>query len=180
MSLTKQDVRAIKNADSLVFYHNTEYAGERGPWLKAMLDRRNSSTGYDQENWIAIHGTSIRDYEGGMGSLDYRPNDWPTKGREASELYGVVILSSIKVRMEVHTWTKILREGDDLAVEFIIGNNNDSLRKAGLSHDEAWLTVYRLNAAGRNVAIGKYFLDDLTTDVWSPIRMVRPITAARV
>jgi hypothetical protein len=174
MSLTKQDVRAIRNADSLVFYHNIEFAGERGNWLKTGLDARHSSTGYDQNHWVQLDGTSIRNYEAGMGSTD-RPSDYPTKGRESDEVYGAVILLSVKVRMEVLTWTKALREGDGLVVEFLVGNNNDGLRKAGLSHDEAWLTIHRDTRDRKMVAVGKYILDDTITDVWSTARMVRPL-----
>jgi hypothetical protein len=175
MGLTKQDVRAIKHADSLVFYHNTENeAGERGHWLKAIHEGRESSTGFRQEHWISLTDTHLSVYEGGMGEPR---GDYPTKGRAAEDLYGVVVLQSVKVRMEVHTWVKNLREGDDLVLEFFVGNNSDVLRKAGLSHDLAWLTVHRKNAAGHNMAVGKYFLDDLIVDVWSPVRMVRPVLA---
>lgn len=172
MALTKQDIRAIRNADSLVFYHNTEFAGERGNWLKAGLDADHSSTGFDQEQWIQLDSTSIRTYEGGMGELR---GDYPTKGLNADQVYGAVVLLHTKFRMEVQTWTKALREGDALAVEFLVGNNNDGLRKAGLSHDEAWLTIHRDIRDQSLVAVGKYMLDDIIADVWSPVRMVRPL-----
>ena len=165
-------IRAIRNADSLVFFHNVEYAGERGPWLKAIRDGERSSTGFEEQHWVRLAEARVANYEEGMG--ESRP-DFPNKGRATDQLIGSVVLLSVSVRPEIATWTKILREGDALVVEFLVGNNNETLRKAGLSHDEAWLGVYRDKADRKMAQVGRYFLDDTIAPVWSSARMVRPL-----
>lgn len=142
--------------------------------MKAIKDGYGSSTGFDQEHWVRLEGTSIRNHEGGMGGSG---SDYPSKGYEAEDLVSSVVLQSVSVRFEVKTWLKVLREGDDLVVEFLVGNNNEVLDKAGLSKDEAWLTIRRASPAPH--AVGKYFLDDSTVPVYSSARMVRPALVRR-
>lgn len=186
MTITKHDIKALRNADSLVFFHNVEYTGERGAWLKATRDARNSSTGYDESHWVRLTGphtgpgllgSRITNYEGGMGE---RVDDYPNKGLDSDQLVGSVVLLNVSVRFEVKTWLKVLREGDTLTVEFIAGNGSETLRKAGLTMDEAWVWIYRTDRTGRNVAVGKYHLDETITGVWSTARMVRPAQRSEV
>lgn len=173
-TLTKQDVKALRNADTIVFFHNVEHAGERGSWVKAIQDADKSSTGYEQEHWFPLQ-TSIHNYEGGMGQ---EVGDYPTKGMQAEDIVASVVLLSVKVRFEIKTWLKVLRDGDEMAVTFLAGNNSEVLNKIGLSKDEAWLTIGRRSpVTGDQHALGKYFLDDVTVPVYSTARMVRPALA---
>ncbi len=64
MSLTSQDVRAIRHADHLVFRHNTpRYAGgPREDWLECGLDSLHSPTGYEQVHAVTLEPAVITIY----------------------------------------------------------------------------------------------------------------------
>jgi hypothetical protein len=177
MSITKHDLKALRNADALVFHDNVEHHGESGDWLKAVQDARNSSTGYDQDHWVQLADSRIIRYEGGMGN---GAADYPTKDLPAERIGASVVLLNPKTSMEVQTWLKVLREGDELSVEFLAGNNNDVMRKAGLSMDEAYLFVHRPRTATHSVPVGKFHLESRVTEVWSSARMVHPVQPHRL
>lgn len=177
MTINKHDIKAMRNADSLVFYGNAEYAGDSGAWIKATQDARNSSTGYDQDHWVRLADSRIIRYEGGMGEATA---DYPTKNLPPERIGASVVLLGPKFSLEVQTWLKLLRDGDELSVEFLAGNNNDVMREAGLSRDDAWLFVHRPRSGSHTVAVGKYHLQTVVTRVWSPARMVHPVQPTRV
>jgi len=177
MSITKHDIKALRNADALVFYHNVEHDDGRGAWLKASLDARNSSTGFDQEHWIRLADSRVIRYEGGMGD---KVADYPTKDLPAERIGASVVLLHPKTSMQVQTWLKVLREGDELSVEYLAGNNNEVSGEAGVSRDDAWLFVHRPRSASHTAAIGKFHLETVVTRVWSSARMVHPIQPSRL
>lgn len=173
MSLTKDDIRAIRTADTMVFMHNGDHGlGARGPWLKTIKEVRQSDGTIDysqnDERWIRLASTGIHTYEGGWSGDERKP--YPTQNYDADRLVGSLVLMTLSQRQDVWTWTKSLHEGDDLVVTFVVGNNSDNLRNAGLSKDEAWLQIQR-----NTRLVGKYFLDSVIAPVWSTARMVRPL-----
>jgi hypothetical protein len=173
MSLTKEDIRAIRRADTMVFMHNGDHGlGARGPWLKTVKEVRQADGSIDfvqnQEHWIRLASTGVHTYEGGWNNEERKP--YPTQNYEADRLVGSVVLQTLSQRQDVWTWAKSLHEGDDLVVTFLVGNNSENLIEAGLSKDEAWLQIHR-----NTRLVGKYFLDSTIVPVWSTARMVRPL-----
>jgi len=174
MGITRADLYAIRAADTMVFSHNVEHDGERGPWLRTVKEVRGTDGSIDyaqeQERWIRLARTGIVTYEGGWGDSDSERKPYPTENYGPERVHGSVVLMTLSLNDAVKTWARAARTGDDLGVTFLVGNNNDNLRNAGLSQDEAWLHIYRDNRL-----VGKYFLDSTIAPVWSTARMVRPL-----
>ena len=64
MSLTSQDLRAIRHADHLVFRHGTPRypGGPREDWLECGLDGVHSPTGYEQVHAVTMEPAVITIY----------------------------------------------------------------------------------------------------------------------
>lgn len=169
MGLTPHDLRAIRHADHLVFRYNTprQGGGERENWLECGLDARHSPTGFGQAHAVALDEPSIAVYD------DRRRDDGhshPLDGLALKDASGCVLIYP-SYEPAHQTWIRALRAGDSLTVRFVIGNNNDYLYDAGLSHDEAWLIVRRPGAKHE----GRYYLQDCISPVFSTCRMIQPI-----
>jgi hypothetical protein len=89
MSLTSQDLRAIRHADHLVFRHNMpRYAGgPREDWLECGLDGLHSPTGYEQVHAVTLEPAVItiyhRDPRPGAGQPAIRSAASPPATRAA-------------------------------------------------------------------------------------------------
>lgn len=166
MGLSKQDIRAIGNADTLVFFHNVPIAsgGERLNWLKCIVDALHSPTGYEQMHVVHLEPTGIQCYG----------EDAHTK--HVQELGDEKVAGSAYVgdpHLDQHrTWIKTLREGDELQVEMWLGNNNQYIRDAGLAHDYSWLSIRR----PKTDAHTKYWLGNVICPALTySVRMLRAI-----
>jgi hypothetical protein len=171
MGLTPHDLRAIRHADHLVFRYNSPRSsgGQRGNWLECGLDARHSPTGFDQAHAVVLGEPRITVYDDRRGEPGDTSRSHPLDGVALEDAWGCV---SVYPRYEPahQTWIRTLRTGDELAVRFVIGNNNDYLRRAGLSFDEAWLVIRRPGAKHE----ARYYLDACISPVFSTCRMIQP------
>ena len=172
MSVTSQDLRAIRHADQLVFRHGTpRYAG--GPpedWLECRLDGLHSPTGYEQVHAVTLEPAVITIYHNRDDPGGAQPGH-PLSAAAPGGTCGSTVVYP-RYCPEHQTWIRALRPGDTLTTCFLIGNNNAYLTDAGLSQDEAWLIIGR--AGARHDA--RYYLDSRISPTFSTSRMIQPVT----
>ena len=172
MSLTAQDLRAIRHADQLVFRHGTpRYTG--GPpedWLECRLDGLHSPTGYEKVHVVTLEPAIITIYHRGTDGDGEQPGH-PLSGVAPGGTCGAIVVYPRYCR-EHQAWIAALRPGDRLTACFLVGNNNAYLNDAGLSQDEAWLVISRPCATHD----ARYYLDSRISPTFSSSRMIQPVT----
>jgi hypothetical protein len=176
MSLTSQDLRAVRHADHLVFRHNTprHAGGPREDWLECGLDGLHSLTGYEQVHAVTLEPAVITIYHRNPGPGGSQPG-YPLSGVAPGDTCGSIVIYP-RYSREHQTWIRALRPGDRLTTCFLIGNNNAYLNDAGLSQDEAWLVISRPGAKHD----ARYYLDSRISPTFSSPRMIQPITPPAV
>ncbi|WP_063729022.1 hypothetical protein [Streptomyces sp. RTd22] len=166
MGLSKQDVRAIRNADGLVFFHNAPISrgGERMNWLKCIRDGSKTSSGFEDFHVVRLESTSITYY-----GEDAHTKHSASLGDE--KVVGSVYISSPGMLPQHETWMRALREGDELRVQMWLGNNNGYLKESGMAHDYAWLDIRRPKTDART----RYWLGNVICPATSTCRMLRAL-----
>jgi hypothetical protein len=175
MSLTPQDLRAIRHADQLVFRHGTprHVGGLREDWLECGLDGLHSPTGYEQVHAVTLEPAVITIYHRDPGPGG-QPGH-PLEGVALGDTCGCIAVYP-RYSREHQTWIAALRPGDRLTTWFLVGNNNAYLNDAGLSQDEAWLVIARPGAKYD----ARYYLDSRISPAFSSARMIQPVTPPAV
>lgn len=75
-------------------------------------------------------------------------------------------------RSALRTLANMVKSGDSVTINFLIGNSSDTLTDAGLTHDECYLTVYRRKGTSNTwKVIGDVYVDDIVAPVDSSARM---------
>jgi hypothetical protein len=149
-TITRQDIRALKHADSITFHYAP--AEERSE-IRAHQDGARSSTGYDQTHAIPA-ASRVTSYERGA---TYRKDG-----------HCFAMVSSSRYSPETQTWLALLREGDELEILWVGGNSSDNVREAGLTVDECWVEVKRTKTNRRM----RFYVDHRVTPPRSTARMV--------
>lgn len=121
MTLTTQDVRALRNADRICFDHR----GDTGA-IRAILDGEHSSTGFEQTHTITVT-SSVRTFDG------------PTE----QVFTGFSMWHSPKFSDVAQTILRHLRADSSVHLEWWRGNSSPLLNDAGMVCDELRIRVQR-------------------------------------
>lgn len=133
--LHSYQIKALRNADVICFdwLNNQPCSVPPRPsggvhQVRAVLEQRNSPTGFEQSLTIDATGT-VTCHRG--SSSEYKR--------------GYAFVGSAKYVPHVQTFVHFLREGDEIVLRWVAGNNNDYVEKAGLFVDELYVGVKRTN-----------------------------------
>lgn len=152
MTITKQEIKALKNADKVTFNH---YANGKDE-ICAIQNAQTSSTGFEQT--VKIEATSVlADYTG----------DIKTEYNGSYKYGGFVLLYDGNDVLD--TVISMLKEGDSLTMLWIHGNDTDKLRQAGFTVNELKLVI---NRGGGDKKL-TFLIETLTTEInydWGLVR----------
>ena len=143
--ITSQDIRALKNADSVTFYRRAD--GTSG--IVGHLRSDRSDTGYEQRHDVAVSST-VEVYGGRADA--YQCNAWWGYSRHDAVAQTVI-------------WS--LRAGDDVSLKWTGANQSPVLDDAGLVRDELRVIVTRGKTRRVYLAAVQVGLDNTA-------RMIRP------
>lgn len=120
MKLSKEDLKALKNADSVCFdLSNGNHS------IHAVKERENSEDGFRQTVKMDVAG-SVTSYQS-----DFTPT------------HGFVYLGSIKFDAQWQTVVSFLKENDELWLRWTADAGNGYVKDANLHYDTLHLTVKR-------------------------------------
>lgn len=149
MPLSSSEIKALKNADDVVFHYEHREGSEPRTFV-ICKKRVTPNDGFGERELTVefdICPARFTKYE--LPGDDKAPIVWATGiGR--------------KYTPEWATARDLLRQGDDLVPLWVLGNNSDNLRKHGFSHDEFKVAILRPSASG--VRQMTFWLEDLITD----------------
>ena len=133
-ALTREQLKALKNADSIVFRFHSEdspHVTDRelpATWIEA-IKTINPGDGFgERDRRVEIPTGQALLHSYNQGVIQYA--SWVFLHTDRSHPLGTLIHG-------------FLRAGDRLQPEFVAGNNNDHVRDAGLTVDEVHLRVER-------------------------------------
>lgn len=173
--LDRQQVRALRNADSLVFYINVpRYQGdEPAQWIKAILNPENSDNGFEQSQAIPLDEPSVTNYEDDSPTgADH--SGYPLSGVKTADMRGAVTVLHPKYADLARTWLYLVRPGDTLLLRLILSNQSENLEKAGMVRDSAYLIIKRPTKRG-----SKRMMFVLADDVLPAHSLARMVTRHR-
>lgn len=115
--ISKQQVKALCSADTVTFSY-----GSGKHTIRAIKDGRDTRDGFDQVVWVDCGG-HITNY--GKGAV------------------GECFASARSYDKTVATIWKVLKEGDEINLEWIKNNNSQAMDAAGIVRDELRLEIVR-------------------------------------
>lgn len=154
MPLTRDEIKAMKHASTVAFHHQHRPGEEPRDYAIASRDH-DPGDGFGSRELrveIPIHACRFQPY-----SLDGE---------------GDIVWATGVCRRYVpewHTFADMLRPGDDIVALFVLGNNSETLKSAGLSHDEFKLEIIRTTKSGSRSMT--FWIDDIIVPEHSSARM---------
>lgn len=168
-NLTRDDIKTLRNADSIVFRTSTVSRDRGYPEYETFADctkRHNPGDGFGERELsakVAVQQTV---------ATVYSSDGW---GSSRVELSGASwVFTSAQYRDTLQTALSLLKPGDSLCVKYVANNNNGHMRDAGLTCDAIELIVYR-KAAGDKLRRFTFALD---TVVLTPHNLCRNLRFA--
>lgn len=166
-ALTRDDLKALREADSVSFAYTTEPREGQPPCYLRLTKKHDESgsavwsSDTEAERLIPAQ-VQLTAYDREHSSSDAQ--------REIRRAYA----SSLSAKFDPHWVTAVanIKVGDQLILHFIAGNNTETLRKAGLMHDEFDLRVRRFDKDGKRKADLTFRLDDRICPIGSSARMI--------
>lgn len=154
MALTRDQIKAMKNAEHVVF-HREHREGEPAKDYAIASRRHDPGDGFGERELIVtipIAGSLFETYElPGDGDIAWASG----VGRRYCAEWATVL--------------EFLRVGDELIARFVLGNNSETLKDAGLSHDEFKVEIVRTGKTGSRRFT--FWLDDIIAPTHSSARM---------
>lgn len=121
-NLTKQELRALRNADDIVFrFFNGKHT------IEPIRRADHSDTGFEQRIEIEVGGS--------VENLDWHSTAVVTSGFE--------MVNASQFNKEMRTIVGFLKVGDVLELKWVANNNSENMVRAGLVADELRLEVRR-------------------------------------
>lgn len=155
MALTTAEIKAMRNAEHVVFHHEHRPGEHLAKDYAIARKEHDPGDGFGRrelEVRIPIAGSRFEAYSlDGDGDIVWASG----VGRKYSPEWATVL--------------GLLRVGDELIARWVLGNNSDTLKAAGLSHDEFKLTIVRTTKTGSRQMT--FWLDDIITPEHSSARM---------
>lgn len=130
--LTKQDLKALKNSDTLSFHYSIDgfnHVFTEKDILSMMhltLDASHSSTAYEQGYFIPCDAI-FDNFSKGLLKANYAFSWKPYYKSDVSTM----------------TWINLLKENDSIRLLWIVCNNSQSMNEKGINTHELRLQVYR-------------------------------------
>lgn len=163
MPLSRDDLKALRSADdSVSFYWLHEFPTDKPRSIVVARKRHNPGDGFNERTLnrtIVLNDPVFTIYERNGDSGRSRP---------LSCFWSVM---TPKFHAEWRTVVDLLREGDELIPEWVGGNSNENIRKAGLTKDEFKLRVRRRSGKGDKVMT--FFMDDCVTPIGCSAAMIQ-------
>jgi len=118
--LTAQDVRALRNADALVFIHTGEDTGG----IRAVKRAENSATGFEQHHLITARRSTVETY-----------------AHPAEHIRASFVEMWPQTTLHIQTLLRAMRTGQQFTLKWTRGNQSPVLDAAGLVRDELRVRV---------------------------------------
>jgi hypothetical protein len=130
--ITREELKALRGADTIVFRWNTELRGaDYGPIGSSIC----ATLSHDPGDGFGKRELSVSVPAVTPVVIDYGNNGTPAGA--------CAVFSSAKFCPELVTALQFARTGDLLVPEYVCSNNSETLRDAGLHMDETKLRVRR-------------------------------------
>ena len=169
--LDRHQIRALRNADTLVFYMNVARYQWDEPvhWIKAALNPENSSNGFEMYEAIPLDEPSVASYEDDSPTGSDHSH-YPLSGVKTADMRGAVTVLNPKYNELARTWLYLVRPGDTLHLRLVLGSQSENLEEAGMVHDRAYLIIKRPTKRGSKRMV--FALADDVLPAHSSARMV--------
>lgn len=152
-TITKDDLRACKMATTVSFHHS-----KNGSMIRLMKKNEMSSPFNSDEGERKIFCD---------GAVYCYAEDSSKMKLDSVTCYEMLHFTTVE-NSQWHIVCHLLREGDEISLEWVGDNNNDHIRGVGYSHDELYLRIKRNGKLKFRV-----FLEDSIGPSNSLARMIR-------
>lgn len=172
-ALTAENMKTLRNAEDIVFRYNSVPGEDAGTTVIECIKRTDPGDGFGDRDirvQIEVAGTRIRNYTG---------SPWAGENAQRQEVASMNwVLGTAQYNDVWRTIVQhILRTNDHVWLELLVSNNSETLRSAGLAHDELQLMVER--KTGERVKTFTFKLTDAIYPIHAgarPVALVAPAT----
>jgi len=159
MQLTKMDVRALRQADRVCFYHGNDVSDSEAPGvIRAVKELHTSDPFGDREREYMI--TGIDSYFVNYSRNGFKPTSAFAMEHHAQNAEWLSVAAN-------------LHAGDSLVLRWIVSNSNGHMKDADLVQDILYLEIRRTLKSGRIKVLKFYIYDQIGPRARSMASMVR-------